>query len=440
MSLAKALTNARISSERAVDMCRKAVAAPASGANLIVGGMPMAHGGTGRAANQLAHFRGHQFTAVSAIAKRIAGQPFHVYSRRGGGGLVTKAAEAKELTSHPLIDILNDPNPILCQWQMMFSTVACLNLTGKAYWWFTNDGDLWPVPPHWIEPADALRTAWKIRPFNSAEALTVDGQYVAYFCLPDPSDPFGAMSPTQAQAAAIDTDEQLQAAQAHSFRNIMKPGLILKAGKLPGPPEMGGGQLPVLTEAQRLQLITSIRNYYQGVHRNGEPMILDGMVEDVHELQTKSEMDWLQSGDQTRGRIFHAFGVNPLIVGEIQGANRAQATVAEESFCSNVCNPLITLLNQVLNGWVAPLFAAEGEELTIEIEPCRARDPEQTLKEWSVAATRGWVTGNEWRANILGLQPLDGLDEAGSSQPQLPPPALDLAKRINPYSLKQIDG
>ena len=45
-----------------------------------------------------------------------------------------------------------------------------------------------------------------------------------------------------------------------------------------------------------------------------------------------TEMDFLDSGNgHQESRIFQAFGVNPIIVGEIQGANRAQAAVAEAS-------------------------------------------------------------------------------------------------------------
>jgi phage portal protein BeeE len=51
-------------------------------------------------------------------------------------------------------------------------------------------------------------------------------------------------------------------------------------------------------------------------------------------------VDFLESGQSTKSRIFQSFGVNPIIVGEIAGANRAYAAVAEAVFCSNVINPL----------------------------------------------------------------------------------------------------
>lgn len=458
-SLSKAIQESRLWGERAVAVVRaKAAAAPATGLPSIASGsINFSGSGTGAAKNQLSHFRGHVYTAIGAIAKRVAGQPINAYGRGSkpsgpsGVKIIHKSAggELEKLDSHPLLDLLSDPNDIMVAWSLWYSVVASLNLTGKAYLWFCKslrddrEYDCWPIPPSWVSPSDDYRTSYSVRTPGSAEPFSVDGQFIAFFSLPDPSNPFGAVSPTQAQALAIDTDEQLQAAQCNEFKNRLRPTMIVKVG------EMAGGDgipavRPTLTDAQRLQLTNSIRSRFNQ-QRNDGVIVCDGSIESVMEYEAKNEMDFLESGKDTRGRIFHAFGVNPIVVGELQGANRAQSVTAEESFCSNVCNPIIMLMNQVLNGWVVPLFqdefGAESEQLRIEIEPCRARDPEQEAKDWSIAATKGYVTPNEYRTQRLGLPVIDGGDELPSTAaPAISPPAAALAKRIDPYTLKRING
>lgn len=238
-------------------------------------------------------------------------------------------------------------------------------------------------------------------------------------------------------------DEQLQLSQAAAFANGIKPGVILTAGRLPGVGSVPG-QRPVLTPEQRKQLITAIKNAYQGVIKNGDPIIVDGLIEAIEKFSnTPDEMDYLNSGTQLKSRIMQAFGVNPLIVGEIAGANRAQAFVAESNFCANVINPILILLGEVLTAWVGPRFASPGEKLTVWFDPARAKDDEISLRAWSLAAQRGFVTANEFRRNVLNIGDIEGGDVLPA-----PAPASPQAKRLktpivldptlSPYSLKSL--
>jgi len=252
----------------------------------------------------------------------------------------------------------------------------------------------------------------------------------APFILPDPSDPLGSISPLQTQASAIDADESLQQSQASAFQNGGRPGMVITAGRLPGPPgRESQGERPILTPEQRTQLVNAIRKAYSGAINHGDPIIVDGMIESVAPYTASPhEMDWLDSGKQLRQRIFSAFGVNPIIVGEIEGANRAQAAVAEKSFCSNVINPLMMLMSQVLTRWAAPLFAAPDERLRIWFEEASADDREMRLREWQIGLAHGAVDAEEYRRNVLNL--------AGPAATS--PAAKMIAKRLNPYTLRDL--
>jgi len=79
--------------------------------------------------------------------------------------------------------------------------------------------------------------------------------------------------------------------------------------------------------------------------------------------------------------------------------------VVAESFCSNLLNPKLLLLGQVMTAWLAPIF---DEQLVVWMEPARAHDPEQTLREWETGLKFGAVTRDEYRQQVLGLAPLPG--------------------------------
>jgi hypothetical protein len=98
-----------------------------------------------------------------------------------------------------------------------------------------------------------------------------------------------------------------------------------------------------------------------------------------------------------------AYGVNSLILGEIEGANRAQAVVAEEGFASNVVNPLAEMMSQVMTQWVGPRFAAKREQLAVWIDPAVAHDIDVDLKIWDTALRYGAADRNEFRRIMMNL-------------------------------------
>lgn len=111
---------------------------------------------------QYAHYSGWSYTAIRAIAQRIAGQDIFVGriqstpSRRKltlPGCSKSLGSRVEPLESHPLLLALSDPNPLQVRWPLMYSTAASLLLTGRSHWWLTADESgklqVWPIPAHW---------------------------------------------------------------------------------------------------------------------------------------------------------------------------------------------------------------------------------------------------------------------------------------------------
>ncbi len=394
---------------------------------------------TGAKLEQTSHLVGWQFAVVKVIAQRIAAQPVRVGRRseakpkkRAGkdampAGLKHAAGPHVELLEgHRLLDAMQHPNPYMVGWAFMYLSLMYLESAGEVYWWVTEDAghlQIWPLAPSWVTPQhedDALFVSYKVTTRNTGETLDVPGEDIVRISLPDPMDPYtGSLSPLRAAAKAVVADEQIQTAQVRAFQNGIFPGLGVVIGRHP---DVAGvpGMRPILTKDQRATLTAAIKQAYRGALNADEPLLLDGLIEDVKKLtNSPAEMGFVESSKLTKGRITQAFGVNPIVMGEVEGANRASATVADEHLCASAVNPLIELMSQVMTHGLAPRI---GEpDLLVWIEPARTRDPDAERLDWDQAIKAGAVTVNEVRARI-GLEPRE--DDKGDELVSPPAGAL----------------
>jgi phage portal protein BeeE len=376
------------------------------------------------------HFTGWSHASIRVIAERIAGQPVRVgrrvqAKRPPAGAKRHVEPELQLLDRHPLLDALRDPNPIMVHWSLMFITVAGLELAGRYYWWLTTEKDrvqIWPLPPQWVRPEhdeDKLYARYVVTPAHTGRLFTLPPEEVLHFYYPSPGDPYlGAISPLWAQSRAVSADEAIVESQARTFSNGAHPGLAIIVGRHPdaqGTP----GQRPVLNKVQRDQLITAIKQMYGGVVNYNEPLILDGLIEDVKPISTNpKELDYLNSSVTSKGRITQGFGVNPIVMGEIQGANRASAVAASEHLNEYTINPKAVLLSQVMTAWFREYFA--DPELEVFIEKAVASDVDAKRADLQQLIGAQAITLDELR-KAHGLPPLktggEVLVSPGAQQP-----------------------
>ena len=393
------------------------------------------------AEEQYRHFEGWAYVAIRAIAERCASQSLcccqlPMKSNTSlGGMLVGKSADGRQLVktadapnwmkrgvrshgeymeaeildSHPLLDAVADPNEVMTQWSLVYVTVASMKLTGASYWWFedANDGmKIWPLPVSWVDVAYA--TDGSVEKYyvkaggDESDRVPVSPEDMAYFYLPDPSNPAAAKSPLQTQSRAVAADEAIQDAQYRAFKNGIFPGVVMTVGRLPDMAGMGPGERPVLTMAQRKQITNAAKLFYQGTRNYNEPLVVDGMIESVSKFSNSpAEMDFLASGEAVKKRIFQAYGVNPLILGENTAASYAESAMAEKHFVSTVVNPMLDLMGQVITGWLGTRFGSR--RVKAYFVPAQAEDTKQTLENWKVAIQAQSVSLNEIRVGLLGL-------------------------------------
>jgi phage portal protein BeeE len=391
-------------------------------------------------------FRGWLYAAINALASEGAGQPVQVgryknvhaerEEERQLSRLTTKAVlnrmtrtarskaiktEFELVVDHPLVLLLEQPNPMQGQWQFVYSFIANLCLTGWAYL-IGGQGDsgieLYSLPTTWVTPKhdDGPFSMFKIQNPNQSDqskAVELGRENVAFAHLPNPADPLSAVPPVQSQETAIRVDDHIQTSQERFFENGIFPSVVISVGRDPHP-DVPGGVRPRLSGIQRRQIHAAIKRTMGGVANYGEPAIVDGMVESVDRLSaTQNEMGWEKSEMSVRTRILSSLGVHPYILGEpVNVGGYAQAAKIEERFCKRV-NTYLDMLGNIVTNWAAPL-ASEGDKLMVWWEECQSSDPALHWQNMRAARQMGDITKNEMRVQ-LGLPPDESVDDETKS-------------------------
>lgn len=422
----------------------------------IAGGMaPAGIGGIfgdvrGQAKNResYASFRSWVYSAINALASEAATRPINVGRMLGEEeepeqkrqlvrnkefvlskmtlNIRRKAAdqELEVIPRHPLVKLLEKPNPIQYKYQFVYTFVANLNLTGRAYLVVDevdNKPVIYSLPSTWIRPdhRDGPFSKYHIvnpndpSSYNEKNALTADQVAMAY--LPNPADPMGAMSPANSQTNAIRVDERIQNISEKFFDNGLFPSMVVTVGKQPHP-DVPGGMRPRLSGAQRRQVIGAIRRVMGGDDNYGGLAIVDGLIESITRLgATQNEIGWDKSEEKVKMRILSAFCVHPFILGAPVGVGGyAQTYQIEKRFCSRL-NVFIDLLSILLTK-----LLGDKDGLLVWLEQAIPVDPQLEAADWRFARGNNDVSQNEFRARI-GLPPDEDKNESVISSALIAP-------------------
>lgn len=380
--------------------------------------------------------KGWVYSSIRPIARTVAGLRFQVGMRTASkpakGERVTRAMKStlprhlKDLPgdvvlleNNPLLDVLARPNLLMVGWHLKYITVVNLELIGKAYWWLTLSAErkpvIWPLPVSWVTPLHENGkpfAKWRITPGGTGTPFTVDADEIVYFYYPDPANTLLAKSPAGAQMRAIIADENIQEAQARAFSNGLWPGLAIIAGDVTDIDSGESQGRPLLEGEQRSQLTAMIRKHYASVTHFKEPLILDALIKDVKPLSnTPHEMDFLDSSTLSKSRVTQGHGVNPAIMGEIEGLNRASSHSARLHFGEFTVNPLAELISETLTATIGARMSPPGMQLLVYLESYRPDDSAETRADMQLLVNARAITRNELRMRLGNMPPMEGAGE-----------------------------
>lgn len=306
-----------------------------------------------------------------------------------------------EVTSHPFLDFMEQPNPL---YEMTSSAVWRLHeiyllLVGESFFLIERDEsgrptELWNVPPHWVKMTPYLGnpTYQIISPGGLSMTVPVDDMFVMKQL--NPLDPFmRGLGIAQSIADEVEIDEYAAKFQKRFFYNDATPPTVFL--------------LPDATDEQRDAFLARWNQKFRGVDNSHRAAALSGNVE-IKELgDTGSKnLAFVDSRIAMRDAVLEHFGVPREIMGITENSNRATADSAQYIYAKNVLTPRLRSREEAINKQLLPMF---GEDLIWRFDAVIPYDKDFDKAKALEAYNAGLITKNEARG-LLDLADIEGGD------------------------------
>jgi HK97 family phage portal protein len=321
------------------------------------------------------------------------------------------------LTNHPILDLLNKPNPFQNKKEIFKQLVIQLDSTGNAFLIVIRD--ISGLPIQLIVPSSLKMTidqGTNMFPVSYTYKKNTADQKVYpidqttgqcdVLCIkyPNPLMTQLGMSPIQPSSKAIEIFNNGLRFNANLLKNGARPSGILSTDD-------------TLTEEQYESITESLRSAWKGVQNAGSAPILEGGLK-WQELGTSpKDLDFLQGMDAASAYIASCFGVPiPLVIDSAATYNNVSSSTL--SLYENTILPLCDEILDPLGTWLVGMFKKGDKKsksgaynnLSLKINPDKisALEPRRTEQRESVTEliNGGVITPNEGRI-MLGFDTLE---------------------------------
>lgn len=353
------------------------------------------------------------YACVMKYGQALSGIPWVLYRRGRGTGTKTqkimtasahmkgfalgqryrsarKAVELAEVEDHPLLRLLEKPNPRQGGGVLIEQLVAFWFLTGNSY--LTAVGpkvgpprELYVLRPDRTEvvPGDGVNElvagyVYKVgseeQPFPAAAIL-----HLKMF---NPLDDWYGLSPVAVAARSIDTDNEALKWNYSLLRNEGRPaGAFVTAQPL--------------TDPQRDRMRKQLKEKYSGWQNAGKPLLLEAGLDYKTITLSPQDMGWATSRKMSKREICQAIGVAPELIGDQENKTYSNYAEARTAFYQEGVLPAADRLRDDLNNWLTPRF---GDNLRLDYD----KDQIEALQEdqqklWTRIETSSSLTVNEKR-------------------------------------------
>lgn len=339
----------------------------------------------------------------------------------------------QEITSHPVLDLLHNPNPAQSGQQYLHAKTGYLLISGNGYEERVTAGgqvrELYQLRPDRMKVipgsngfprAYRYEVGGRVAQFDVDEAtLASDLRHIRTF---NPTDDWYGLSPVEASAYAIDQHNEAMAWMQALLQNSARPSgaLVTKDGA-------------TISDDAFNRLKSQIEEQYSGAKNAGRPMLLEGGLDWKAMGLSPTDMGIVEAKNAAARDIALGFGVPPQLLG-IPGDNTySNYQEARLAFWEDTVIPLLDWFAGDWSEWLT------GGELTVkpDLDQIPAIvEKRQTL--WDMADKATDLTINE-RRELKGYKPITGGDVllVNSSQISLdtatePPPPLPDVPAIPP--------
>ena len=346
------------------------------------------------------------------------------------------------LESHPLLDLLDRPNPLQSSSEFFNSLFGFLLLSGNAYILKVGSEVGAPRELHLLRP-DRIQIKGGGKPIPDRYEYVVNGRIqnvfevdqdtgiseIKHIKLWNPLDDYYGCSPLQAAAEEVDQHNLSSKHNINLLNNGARP-----SGAVVFKPKDDQGFSVNLSESQRQQLLTDLNNRFVGSGNAGRPMLLEGDFDWKEMGLSPKDMDFINLKHMSATDIALCFGVPSQLVGVPDSQTYSNIAEARLALYEETIIPHLKLIQSDLNEWLVPMFSEELEFCyDIDGIPALAERKRKTYENITSAVNTGIMTRNEAR-EIIGLSPVEGGDDLYINAALMPIGSAQVEEPENPIA------
>lgn len=306
----------------------------------------------------------------------------------------------RELETHPLLELLAQPNPHQTGPALLEALTIHLLLSGNAYVEAALiDGvprelhvlrpDRMRVVPGsdgWPEAFDYQVGADTVRFRQDADPVPP----ILHVALLHPLDDHYGLAPLAAAATAVDL---------HNAASAWNKALLDNAARPSGALVYAGPDGANLSQDQYDRLKEELDAEMSGPKNAGRPLLLDGGLDWKPMALSPSDMDFLQAKHGAAREIALAFGVPPMLLG-IPGDNTySNYQEANRALFRQTVLPLLGRFTSALANWLAPAFGSERLRLEPDLDRIEALAPDREAL-WRRISAADFLSADEKRIAV----------------------------------------
>jgi len=328
---------------------------------------------------------------VRMIAESAAAVPWLMYRGR------------EELIDHPLLDVIERPNPL--DTSVSFIEAICSNLLlhGNAYIESVLlDGqlrELYALRPDRmsVEPGkNGWPAAFVYRAMGDEARYDMRGEGIEpilHVKLFNPLNDYYGFAPLAAAQIALDT---------HNAASFWNKALLDNSARPSGALVYAGPDGAHLTDEQFARLKEELEQNFSGSANAGRPLLLEGGLDWKSLSLSPKDMDFTETKAGAAREIALAFGVPPLLLG-LPGDNTfSNYQEANRAFWRQTVLPLVARIQKSFQAWLQPGY--EPFRFDYNADRLEALASERAT-EWQRVGNAPFLTIDEKR-EALGYGPM----------------------------------